>query len=130
METASAGAESPNVLKTRDDPEPVNLLPASEEALGSRFTIGAGSKVAWAKSGDVFGADRLRPRIEPWLTALCQSEHLSILLGTGLSIAVHRLATGQVPTFLSKADFGSMSGLIRFESDRSAALAGRGAGNL
>jgi len=130
METVSDRAETSNILKTRDDPEPVNLLPTEEGGSGPRFTIGTGAKVAWAKSGEVFGADKLRPRIEPWLTALCQSEHLSILLGTGLSIAVHRLATGRIPTFLSTADFGSMSELIRTESDRSAELAGRGVGNI
>ncbi len=31
---------------------------------------------------------RIRKKVEPWLTALFQSEHLSLLVGTGLSIAL------------------------------------------
>ena len=34
---------------------------------------------------------KTRDEIEPWLTALFQSEHLSLLVGTGLSYAVHGL---------------------------------------
>lgn len=39
-------------------------------------------------------AVKLREEVEPWLTALCQSEHLSLLTGAGLSSAVHNLAKG------------------------------------
>ena len=45
----------------------------------------------------------LRDIIEPWLTALFQSEHLSLLTGAGLSSAVHFLATGN-----SGAGMGNM----------------------
>lgn len=31
---------------------------------------------------------KLRPRIEPWLTAVFQSEHLSLLLGTGITTGI------------------------------------------
>jgi len=31
---------------------------------------------------------KIRKKVEPWLTALFQSEHLSLLVGTGLSIAL------------------------------------------
>src|SRR6185436_17348200 len=36
----------------------------------------------------------LRKEIEPWLTALVQSEHLSLLLGAGLMNAVHHRVSG------------------------------------
>ena len=31
---------------------------------------------------------QLRSKIEPWLTAVFQSEHLSLLIGTGLTTAI------------------------------------------
>ena len=34
----------------------------------------------------------LRPQIEPWLSTLFQSEHLSLLVGSGLSTAIYKLA--------------------------------------
>lgn len=36
----------------------------------------------------------LRQGIEPWLTSLFQSEHLSLLTGTGLSTAIEVMAKG------------------------------------
>jgi hypothetical protein len=46
----------------------------------------------------------LRKRIEPWLTAVFQSEHLSLLLGTGLTIGVCKEA-GVNPTAMQRIDF-------------------------
>jgi len=40
------------------------------------------------KKEDKFDKIKLRQKIEPWLTALFQSEHLSLLVGTGLTIAL------------------------------------------
>ena len=37
---------------------------------------------------DTLDEKKLRKKIEPWLTAVFQSEHLSLLLGSGLTIAV------------------------------------------
>src|SRR5690606_40068231 len=39
-------------------------------------------------------SDELRNVVEPWLTALFQNEHLSLLTGAGISSAVHYMATG------------------------------------
>jgi hypothetical protein len=44
----------------------------------------------------------LRKGIEPWLTSLFQSEHLSLLIGTGLSIAIEHIATGMINNAMSK----------------------------
>jgi len=76
-----------NIIKTRDDYQPVLFEPTEE----SKFTIHPQSKCSWQKSDEPFDTDKLRPRIEPWLTALVQSEHLSLLLGSGLTHAVHHL---------------------------------------
>lgn len=45
----------------------------------------------------------LREKIEPWLTALFQSEHLSLLTGAGLTIGVNGIAKLQAGS-MSKPD--------------------------
>jgi hypothetical protein len=57
----------------------------------SKFELCPEAKCSWCKGDESFDTDKLRPRIEPWLTALVQSEHLSLLLGSGLTHAVHYL---------------------------------------
>ncbi len=65
---------------------------------------------AEGKSEDSPG--QLRIKIEPWLTALFQSEHLSLLIGTGITHAIHRQSTesaehphGEPPKGMSKIEF-------------------------
>lgn len=77
-----------NTLKIRDDHEPISFT-----AVDGAFNANAGSQVSWLQ-GEDFGRKELRNRIEPWLTSLFQSEHLSLLAGSGLTHAVHYLAAG------------------------------------
>ncbi len=35
-----------------------------------------------------YNISKIREKIEPWLTAAFQSEHLSLLIGTGLTMAL------------------------------------------
>jgi hypothetical protein len=44
-----------------------------------------------------YQAHELRKDIEPWLTALFQSEHFSLLTGAGLMNAVHHRVTWNMP---------------------------------
>jgi len=55
------------------------------------------------KKDDKYNRQKIREKVEPWLTAVFQSEHLSLLIGSGLSIAL----TGS----------GSMMKRIEFEGD-------------
>lgn len=120
-----------NILKCRDDPKPVFFGHTEEStAEAPNFKLCEGSSCSWAKLGEVFGPDKLRPRIEPWLTALCQSEHLSLLVGSGLTHAVHRLATSKPLPGMGAADFGESQDLIDVESKKSAEAAGRDPGNI
>ncbi len=120
-----------NILKCRDDIKPVFFVREGESTADApKFKFSEGSSCSWAKSDDVLGPDNLRPRIEPWLTALCQSEHLSLLVGSGLTHAVHRLATGRPLPGMDTADFGEFHDRIGIESRKSAAAAGRDPGNL
>ena len=47
------------------------------------------------KEIDQLEPDKLHTEIEPWLTALFQSEHLSLMVGGGISSAIHHLAKGK-----------------------------------
>ncbi|MEI7451280.1 MAG: hypothetical protein WCJ75_16850, partial [Desulfomonile sp.] len=133
--TDEAGGESKtmanNILKCRDDHKPVFFVYEQESTIDSpKFKLCEGSSCSWSKPGEVFGPDKLRPRIEPWLTALCQSEHLSLLVGSGLTHAVHRLATSKPLPGMGTVDFGESQYLIDVESKKSAETAGRDPGNI
>jgi hypothetical protein len=73
----------------------------------------------------------LRKKIEPWLTAVFQSEHLSLLLGTGLTIGVCNEAS-VVPTAMQRIDFESFEyrDKIATHADKSARSSKRGQANF
>jgi hypothetical protein len=125
-------AEPLNIVKCREDPVPVVLKKHSELADdgGLQLTLVDDGTSSWVKTGEAVGPDMLRPRIEPWLTALCQSEHLSLLLGSGLPNAIHRLATGALLPGMAAADFGDENALITARAKESAEAANREPGNL
>lgn len=72
----------------------------------------------------------LRPHIEPWLTALCQSDHLSLLVGSGLTTAMHSIVTGSPPEFADTADFGDYNDAIEKDAKISAKSHRRQQGNI
>ena len=83
-----------NILKVRDDRDCIKLIwHEAEDKAESKFTIDATYKPDWC-SGDTCTKSELRSRIEPWLTSLFQSEHLSLLVGSGLTTAVQIDACG------------------------------------
>ena len=124
--------QTTNILKCRDDHRPISLIQQTESAdqPTPSFELADGSSCSWLESDEAVGPDRLRPRIEPWLTALCQSEHLSLLLGSGLSHAVHRLAAGDSLPGMRCGQFEEFADSIKAETKRSAALCGRDEGNI
>jgi len=82
------------ILKVRDDREPVKLHPINEGR--DKFELDSDSRCSWSNQDQKIGSDELRSRIEPWLTALFQSEHLSLLVGTGLTYAVRSFTMEKV----------------------------------
>ena len=69
------------IVKTRDDHAPVLIHRHQHDEpsdLHKPFQIAAGSPCSWAKADESFGPEKLRSRIEPWLTALVQSVPPSI----------------------------------------------------
>lgn len=116
-----------NILKVRDNPHPVIF----ERTQDDKFTLCEGYDKSDGPEGKQdFGYSELRRHIEPWLTALFQSEHLSLLLGSGLTSAVHSLATGDKATGMGEAKFPSHQTIIDHAADIAAKRAGRGSSNL
>lgn len=117
------------ILKSRDDHSVVVIerLAPSPDPL---FTLSADATCSWAKVGEDIRPDTLRSRIEPWLTALAQSEHLSLLIGSGLTHAVHGIATKKALPGMHPTPFGIFDDQISAEAKTIAQAAGRRAGNF
>jgi hypothetical protein len=115
-----------NILKVRDDHGPLQF--ASD---GDNFRLQAGTHASWLKS-DEFDQKDLRNRIEPWLTSLVQSEHLSLLIGSGITHAVHRIATGSGAHGMDRSgyDFGELGKKIFAAADKEAPKVGRAEANI
>lgn len=119
------------IVKTGDDHIPVRLRHDGEGS-GSKkpFQLEADADCSWAKPDEFFGPEKLRPRIEPWLTALVQSEHLSLLIGSGLTHAVHGLAVDSGLPGMTNTAFGCFDDEITKEAKRMAEASGRENGNF
>lgn len=74
--------------------------------------------------------NELRNVVEPWLTALFQSEHLTLLTGSGISSAVHYLATGNPGAGMGQMEFTSYINELKASSEESAKRSGRGEANI
>lgn len=81
-----------NVVKVRDDRQPVRFRVLDSTADEMVFELAEEQTVNWAADKQ-FSESDLRSRIEPWLTSLFQSEHLSLLAGSGLTSAVQSAAS-------------------------------------
>ena len=113
-------------LKTRDDKAPIELESTGED----KFKLVEGADCSWVEPKKEFGPEKLRPRIEPWLTALFQSEHLGLLAGSGLSNAIHQIATGKLLPGMATATFSNFALEISMNAEQSAKAAGREEGNI
>ncbi|RUO58799.1 SIR2 family protein [Pseudidiomarina marina] len=72
----------------------------------------------------------LRSEVEPWLTALFQSEHLGLLVGAGLPAALHSLAKGYANAGMERMPLSAFSDQIDKATIESAKRAGRGNANI
>ena len=87
-----------NVIKTREDRD---LILVDKDG-----KIQNSDECNWAPSDDKdIDKNVFRDRIEPWLTSLFQSEHLSLLCGSGLTTAVSYLAGAGSGTTMSGTTF-------------------------
>jgi hypothetical protein len=71
-----------------------------------------------------------RRHIQPWLSAVYQSEHMGILIGTGLTSAI-AYAAGCTPASMARVELGSeFDGHIQTQAELSARKLGRGSANI
>ena len=113
------------IIKTRNDSEPVNINHDTSQSEDKPFQLAKGADCSWVEAGP-FGPKTLRPRIEPWLTALFQSEHFSLLVGSGLTQAVHGIATKEKKLInMDPVPFKNFGDVITREANKSVKSAQR-----
>lgn len=123
--------DTQQIIKTRDDSQPVRLsCTTAESPTTSAFKLACDAVCTWATDDETFGSTTLRPRIEPWLTSLVQSEHLSLLVGSGLTHATHYIATSRLAGGMNSISLGSCDEMIASEAKRVAEATGRQCGNF
>lgn len=112
-----------NVIKTRDDRELILVNSSCEiqNIDGCDWGLNNDEKVTNA----IF-----RKRIEPWLTSLFQSEHLSLLCGSGITNAISRIAGAGSGTTMGTTSFSKYNDEINEAAERSAKASGREKGNI
>ncbi|AJY50830.1 MULTISPECIES: SIR2 family protein [Halomonadaceae] len=115
-----------HILKVRDDASPIKF--EGDPSVG-RFQCETFSETSWLNSGE-FGYKELRSRIEPWLTSLFQTEHLSLLAGSGLTHAIHFIAAGKPAAGMSSVDFMFSDKEIKNAAQESAERSGRDQANI
>src|SRR5699024_12238496 len=91
-----------NIVKVRDDKNPIKYLLNDETG---KFDLIDQANLEWC-NGSSFTKNELITHIEPWLTSLFQSEHLSLLVGCLLTTAIqyddcgtYNNGMGATPTF-------------------------------
>lgn len=112
-----------NVIKVRDDRE---LVLIDKEGKSENL-----DEHAWGlESGGIVNNFAFRKRIEPWLTSLFQSEHLSLLCGSGLTNAVSFKAGTEGGTTMGVAAFTNYIDEIKEAATATAKASGRSDGNI
>lgn len=125
-EQLAAEKQPINIIKVRDDHQPLRFSAAGDK----KFKLQEGSEASWVSDTAEFGQKELREHIEPWLTSLFQSEHLSLLAGSGLTHAVHSLAAGEVAAGMNAISLASHKDKVDAAAEKSAKAAGRKKGNV
>ena len=118
--------EQTNILKVRDDRSYLELKKIDE----NRFEITFNEQPNWCSGNGCTKSD-LRARIEPWLTSLFRSEHLSVLIGSGLTTAIQMEACGNADNGMNDSfSYTVYNDLIKKAACNSANECGRGKVNL
>ena len=111
-----------NIIKTRDDRE---LILVDKDG-----KVANPGDCNWIpKEGDITKSV-FRSRIEPWLTSLFQSEHLSLLCGSGITTAISYLAGAGGGTTMAASTFSTYKDEIEEAAKESAKASGRENGNI
>lgn len=112
-----------NVIKTRDDRDLILVNDKGEIINKDGYDWGLNNV-------DKVTNSTFRNRIEPWLTSLFQSEHLSLLCGSGITNAISHLAGASGGTTMGTIAFSTCKNEIDEAAKESAKKSGREDGNL
>lgn len=118
-----------NIVKVREDKDPIEFEKHESPENEKFFFTKEDAKFVGKTE---FSEMDLRSRIEPWLSSLFQSEHLSLLLGSGLSSAIQYEATGKSNNGMSGLGFSETEykDKISTFATESAKKSGRGNPNI
>ena len=118
------------ILKSRDDHTCV-VMDHVESSAKPQFRVTDETQCTWVSGqGRLVNTKTLRSRIEPWLTALVQLEHFSLLIGSGLTHAVNGIAkNGDLPG-MRETEFGIFDRHIADRARKTAMASGRANGNF
>lgn len=111
-----------NIIKTRDDRELI-LVDKDDKVTNP-------DDCNWIPDDGKITKTVFRSRIEPWLTSLFQSEHLSLLCGSGITNAISYLAGASGGTTMAGSSFTTYKDEIEEASKKSAMASGRENGNI
>ena len=123
---ADTEKRSTNIVKVRDDHEPIIFCWDSDKFIQeNKLEPGTKSTPTGISKTD------MRAKIEPWLTSLFQSEHLSLLVGSGLTSAIQSVAGGSSDNGMGpQAVFAAFSDEIKNAAQKSANDMKRGEANI
>ena len=113
-----------NVIKTRDDRDLI-LFDSNDKVLNADDCNWVSNDDDSAVNNNIF-----RSRIEPWLTSLFQSEHLSLLCGSGITNAISILSGAGSGTTMGGTTFSNYKDKIEAAAKVSAEASGRKDGNI
>jgi len=123
-EMSNQGEQS---IKLGNDPSVIRLLASQDnpEVFISQ------DQSSWTAKDQEVNVHQLRQKIEPWLTALFQSEHLNLLVGAGLSTSIQASACGALPPGMGWiTDLKLMQAEIDKAAYAAALKSGRNKGNI
>lgn len=118
-----------NIIKVREDKGPIEFEIDSEQ---EGFFKLKKEGTTYINDKNKFSELDLRSRVEPWLSSLFQSEHLSLLLGSGLSTAIQFEAIGKADNGMNELDLSGTKYKDKIKSfaSESAKKTGRGKSNI
>jgi len=88
------------------------------------------TKLVCTSKLDEINADELKKDVEPWLSAIFQSEHLSLLIGAGLTSAVSHVAKIKAQEMARLTISDDLSNNIHTKANESAIKMNRGEANI
>ncbi|WP_373811088.1 hypothetical protein [Porphyromonas macacae] len=114
-----------NVIKTRDDDRELIVVDQAGKVINPE-------DCSWSPDGEdgIVGNNIFRSRIEPWLTSLFQSEHLSLLRRSGITNAISILARASAGTTMGATAFTNYKKQIESAVKASAKASGCEDGNM